>query len=253
MTLRTPNTGARSLGARWQRIPSGSATMKAAVSEPNASHTCCRASRAKRSAFTVYSRITERLSKVPCASARPATPMKSARNSTLEAGPGERRVMASVARSPRQVSSTHTAAPGATRTTRLPAGVSASAAAPRASATATTPRSAAVRRTRAFEAARAARAARARIAWQANAPQPGNAASMATGSPGRIRFGFKTTKGSSTSAAAPRAVSSAPSGSRRGRRGTASARRALTSRGPSPGGSPRRPTARTRRRSARAH
>ena len=51
-------------------MPSGRPTITAATSEPSASHTCCCASRAKRPAFTAYSRMIERLSKVPAAKRR---------------------------------------------------------------------------------------------------------------------------------------------------------------------------------------
>src|SRR5438046_390001 len=136
ITLSVPSTPERSRGTRWHRMPIGSATSTAAASDPRASHTCWRASRANRSALTAYSRITERWSNVPCARASPATAMDRARNSTRRPGPGRMRVTASVAIRPRHMSSTQKPAPGATRTTLLPAGVSASPAAATASAAA---------------------------------------------------------------------------------------------------------------------
>ena len=72
--------------------------------------------------------------------------------------------MASVASKPRHTSRTQTPAPGATRTTLLPAGVSASPAAATASATTVTPNSAAPSRTRALDTPTAAIAASNRLA-----------------------------------------------------------------------------------------
>src|SRR5207302_1604727 len=98
ITLSVPSTPERSRGTRWHRMPIGSATSTAAASDPRASHTCWRASRAKRSALTAYSRITERWSNVPCARASPATAMDKARNSTRTSGPGRSRGTAATRR-----------------------------------------------------------------------------------------------------------------------------------------------------------
>ena len=185
---------------------------------------CWRSSCAKRPALTAYSRITERWSNSPEASASTLTPRKISRNRMRLRGPGRRRVIASVAMSPRHTSSTQNAAPAAMRTTLLPGGVSAVPAAATASASALMPITAAARRTRALGTPTATTAASTSAAAHPRAATPGSTSNSARGSPGTIRLALTTTNGSHRSAAAPAALSSAPSRSMRANSGVLSPR-----------------------------
>src|SRR6185437_2559986 len=140
-----------------------------------------------------------------------------ASSSTRVRGPGRRRVMASVASSPRHSSSTQNAPPGATRTTLLPGGVRISPDAATASASATSPASAPPSRNRASRASTATSAASSSPATQPQAPAAGSTASSERGSPGRIRLALNSTNGGPKSASTPTAVSSTPSASGRRR------------------------------------